>query len=170
MGTAVGERDHDRILVTDLQARRGAELHGLACRLGLSTEEADDAVQETLLRAWVALDAREPIRHLDAWAFRTHYRICMDRHRWQRRVRRLADRLRGQDSVAPIAGIADRLTLWAMVDRLPERQRAVVYLRYRADLSFEDIGQTLGIRPVSARSHVSRALDRLGEMLREEDR
>jgi RNA polymerase sigma factor (sigma-70 family) len=55
------------------------------------------------------------------------------------------------------------------VDRLPERQRAVVYLRYRADLSFEEIGAALGIQPVSARSHVSRALDRLAVLIREEE-
>jgi RNA polymerase sigma-70 factor (ECF subfamily) len=170
MRSAIDERDADRSLVTDLQARRGAELHGLARRLGLTAEEADDAVQETLLRAWVALDDAQPIRQLDAWAFRTHYRICMDRHRWQRRARLLADRMRGREAVAPAPGIAERLTLWGMVDRLPERQRVVIYLRYRADLTFEQIGETLGIRPVSARSHVSRALDRLGEMMREEDR
>jgi RNA polymerase sigma factor (sigma-70 family) len=170
MGTAIGERDGDRLLVTDLQARRGHELHGLARRFGLSAEEADDAVQETLLRAWIALDAGEPIRQLDAWAFRILYRICMDRHRWQRRVRRLAERMGRNESTAPTTGIAERLTLWAMVDRLPERQRAAVYLRYRADLSFEQIGETLGIQPVSARSHVSRGLDRLGEMIREDER
>ena len=42
-------------------------------------------------------------------------------------------------------------------------------LRYRADLSFEEIGAALGIRPVSARSHVSRALDRLAVLIREEE-
>ena len=42
------------------QARRGGELYGLARRLGLDGDEADDAVQETLMRAWVALDERDP--------------------------------------------------------------------------------------------------------------
>ena len=167
--SAATRREADRLLVVDLQARRGPELYGLARRLGLSADEADDAVQETLLRAWVALDGEEPVRQLDAWAFRTHYRICMDRHRWQRRVRHLADRLRGRDETTSIGAVADRLTIWEMVDRLPERQRAVVYLRYRADLTFDEIGETLRIRAVSARSHASRALDRLGEMLREEE-
>jgi len=168
-GAAAHERDRDRVVVTDLQARRGGEMYGLARRLGLDGDEADDAVQETLMRAWVALDERDPIRSLDAWAFRTLYRICMDRHRWSRRVRLLADRLRPFSESSPATPIAERLSLWATVDRLPERQRAVVYLRYRADLTFEEIGAALGIRPVSARSHVSRALDRLAVLMREEE-
>ena len=168
-GAAAHERDADRAVLTDLRARRGGELYGLARRLGLDGDEADDAVQETLMRAWVALDERDPIRSLDAWAFKTLYRICMDRHRWSRRVRLLADRLRPVNESSPASPIVERLSLWATVDRLPERQRAVVYLRYRADLSFEDIGAVLGIRPVSARSHASRALDRLAVLIREEE-
>ena len=168
-GAAAHERDADRAVVTNLQARRGRELYGFASRLGLDDDEADDAVQETLMRAWVALDERGPIRSLDAWAFKTLYRICMDRHRWGRRVRLLAERLRPVSESSPASPIAERLSLWATVDRLPERQRAVVYLRYRADLSFEEIGAALGIRPVSARSHASRALDRLAVLIREEE-
>ena len=47
-----------RSAVVSLQAERGAELWGLARHLGLSPEEADDAVQETLLRLWSALRIR----------------------------------------------------------------------------------------------------------------
>lgn len=166
---ATERRDADRLAVVDLQDRRGPELFGLARRLGLSPEEADDAVQEALLRVWLALDAGTEIVHLDAWSFRTLYRICMDQHRWRRRARLLADRLRPRAEVSGMPATADRLTLWEAVDRLPERQRSVVYLRYRADLSFDQIGEVLGIRAVSARSHASRALDRLGELLRMED-
>jgi RNA polymerase sigma factor (sigma-70 family) len=162
-------RDADRLLIVDLQGRRGPELYGLARRLGLSPEEADDAVQEALLRVWLALGGGTEIRSVDAWSFRALYRICMDEHRWRRRVRRLADRIRPAPSPDTQRGAADRISLWQAVDRLPERQRAVIYLRYRADLSFEEIGDALDIRPVSARSHASRALDRLGAMLDEED-
>ena len=39
----------------------------------------------------------------------------------------------------------ERQQVWSEVDRLPDRQRAVLFLRFRADLAFEDIGMTLGI-------------------------
>ena len=167
--TASTRREPDRLLMIDLQSRRGPELYGLARRLGLSPEEADDAVQEALLRAWVALEAERGVEQLDAWCFRVLYRICMDQHRWHRRVQRLADRLRPRTDAGATAHVAERLALWEAVDRLPERQRAVVYLRYRADLTFDQIAEVLGIRAVSARSHASRALDRLGKLLAKED-
>ena len=162
-------RDADRLTIVDLQTRRGPELYGLARRLGLSSEDADDAVQEALLRVWLALEAKTAIRQVDAWSFRTLYRICMDQHRWRRRVRALAERIRPTAATDAQPSVADRISLWEAVDRLPERQRAVVYLRYRADLSFEEIGAALDIRPVSARSHASRALDRLAALLDKED-
>jgi RNA polymerase sigma factor (sigma-70 family) len=167
--SATTRREADRLLVVDLQSRRGPELYGLARRLGLSADEADDAVQESLLRAWLALDGGRPIAQLDAWCFRVLYRICMDQHRWRRRVQRLADRMHPRADAGGPAAAAERLALWDAVDRLPARQRAVVYLRYRADLSFDQIGDVLGIRAVSARSHASRALDRLGTLLSMED-
>jgi RNA polymerase sigma factor (sigma-70 family) len=57
------------------------------------------------------------------------------------------------------------LAVWAEVDRLPERQRQVLYLRYRADLSFEDIGRVLGIGTSSARSNASRGIASLRDRL-----
>lgn len=163
------EADADRLAVVDLQARRGPELYGFARRLGLGAEAAEDAVQETLLRAWTALNDRSAIRDLDAWSFTTLYRLCMDQHRWRRRVRLLGERLRPSSGGSELLAVAERLTLWDAVDRLPERQRAVVHLRYRADLTFEQIGEILHIKPVSARSHASRALDALASLLAKED-
>jgi RNA polymerase sigma factor (sigma-70 family) len=153
---------HDplRAAILEVQAERGGELWGLARHLGLAADEADDAVQETLMRLWAALREGGAIARPDAWAFRTLYRLAMDRHRWRRRVRLLGERLR----VRPSAGgvdLADQVGIWDAVEALPERQRLAIYLRYRADLPYEEIGAILGIAAPSARSHVSRALDSL---------
>ncbi|HKO34692.1 MAG TPA: sigma-70 family RNA polymerase sigma factor [Candidatus Limnocylindria bacterium] len=157
-----------RSAVVSLQAERGAELWGLARHLGLSVDEADDAVQDTLLRLWSAMRDGKPIERPDAWAFRTLYRSAMDRHRWRRRVRLLAERVGAQPARTTEIDHADRMAVWEAVETLPERQRLAVYLRYRADLPFEEIGQILGIAAPSARSHVSRALDTLRVRLGEE--
>jgi RNA polymerase sigma factor (sigma-70 family) len=55
------------------------------------------------------------------------------------------------------------------VDSLPERQRAAVYLRYQADMAFEQIGLAMGITPVAARSHVSTALAKLRRQFGQEE-
>lgn len=161
--------DAHRSEVAGLQAERGSELWGLARHLGLTPEEADDAVQETLLRLWAALRDGAAIERLDGWAFRALYRLAMDRHRWHRRLRLLADRLGAQPERRSTVDAADRMAIWEAVEGLPERQRLAIYLRYRADLPFEEIGTILGIAAPSARSHVSRALDALRVTLGEEE-
>ena len=49
------------------------------------------------------------------------------------------------------------MSVWAAVDRLPPRQRAVLYLRYRADLSYDRIGSVMGITANGARNDASAA-------------
>jgi RNA polymerase sigma factor (sigma-70 family) len=157
-----------RDTVVRLQDERGGELWGLARHLGLSPDEADDAVQETLLRLWAALRDGAGIERPDAWAFRSLYRLAMDRHRWHRRVRLLTERLGAQPARHIGVEQADRMAIWEAVEGLPERQRLAIYLRYRADLPYEEIGAILGIAAPSARSHVSRALETLRVELGEE--
>jgi DNA-directed RNA polymerase specialized sigma24 family protein len=96
-----------------------------------------------------------------AWAFRSIYRLAMDEHRLDRRLRLLVGRLGARGGGGSRPDLTDRIAVWSEVDRLPERQRQVIYLRYRADLAYEEIGQTLGITSSAARSHATQAVDRL---------
>ena len=67
----------------------------------------------------------------------------------------------------PETGLAndEQVALWALVDDLPDRQRAVVYLRYRVDLDFSTIAGILGITEGGARSNCARALDSLRDAM-----
>ena len=135
--------------VTEHYERRGQALWGFARRLGASEEQAADVLQEVHLRLWQQLQGGTDILDVDAWTFRVAYRLVWDQHRFSRRVQDLVGRL------------TDALSLWPLVDRLPERERATLYLRYRADLSFEQIGQVMGITTASARTYGSRGVERL---------
>ena len=168
---AASERDAPRPaarqVVEDVHARHGQQLFGFVRRLGLGDEEAADVVQEALLRHWrICRDTEAPDRPV-AWTFRTAYRLAMDRHRLRRRWRALLDRR------VSIGGLPDQrdelLAVWSEVDRLPERQRQVLYLRYRADLPFDDIGNVLGIDASTARANASRGIASLRDRLAEED-
>jgi RNA polymerase sigma-70 factor (ECF subfamily) len=165
---ALAGTDLLRATIVNLQVDRGAELWGLARHLGLSADEADDAVQETLVRLWAAVRDGQDIQRMDAWAFRALYRLAMDRHRLRRRVRLLTERIGAQPQRRPGVDHADRMAIWEAVEGLPARQRLAIYLRFRADLPYEEIGAILGIEPPSARSNVSRALDALRVELGEE--
>ena len=141
--------------VEDVHERRGRELFGLCRRLGLDDDEANDAVQETFLRMW--RESRRGIVILDAdgWAFRVAYRLAMDHHRIGRLARAVVDRITAAATASDEVDPADRLSVWAAVDRLPPRQRAVLYLRYRADLSYERIATVMGITANGARNNAS---------------
>ncbi len=72
---------------------------------------------------------------------------------------RLADlRSDGGPTTDPVAEHADRAALLEELSRLPARQRAAIVLRYYADLSDEDIAETLGCRIGTVRSSISRGL------------
>ncbi|MCV0402612.1 MAG: sigma-70 family RNA polymerase sigma factor [Chloroflexi bacterium] len=148
---------HPDSAVVELQALEAQALFGFVRRLGLSDADADEAVQEVLVRLLDALRNGTAVDNPRAWAYRSIYRLAMDEHRLRRRVIGLMGRLRQQPaSNAP--EIADRIAVWTEVDRLPERQRQVLYLRYRSDLAYEDIGHALGITAGAARSHATQAM------------
>jgi RNA polymerase sigma factor (sigma-70 family) len=153
-------------VVARLERVEGQGLFGFVRRLGLADDQADDAVQEVFLRLMAQLEAGVPIVNARAWAYRTIYRIAMDQHRFHRRLASLRLKLVERGERAPTSrDVADQLAVWTEVDRLPTRQRHVIYLRYRSDLTFEDIGETLGITASAARSHASQAMARLRSRL-----
>jgi RNA polymerase sigma factor (sigma-70 family) len=147
-------------VVVEVQARSGQALFGYARRLGLTDEQATDAVQETLVRLWRELRAGREVERPEAWAFRAVHHLAMDQHRLRRRVQALAESL-GRSAFEPPRDAVDRIAVWSEVDRLPSRQRQVLYLHYRADLRFEDVAAVLGISAGAARSHASRGVEQL---------
>jgi RNA polymerase sigma-70 factor (ECF subfamily) len=169
VGIAV-DTDSLEWVVLDLERRHGQALFGFVRRLGLSDVQAADAVQDVLLRLWTELRVGRSIDQPKAWAFRAIYRLAMDQHRLQRRIGAIAERLGRSDSArddtARDAG--DRIAVWAEVARLPERQRHVLYLRYRGDLTFEQIGSVMGITASAARSHATQATATLRRRLGDE--
>ena len=162
--------DADRTVV-ELEGEHGQALFGFVRRQGLTDDQARDAVQETLLRLWRELRAGASIDSPRAWSYRAIYRLAMDHHRLSRRLRLLAGRLDStrRPSADPAESTSDRLAVWTEVDRLPLRQRQVLYLRYRSDLSFDEIGEVLGISASAGRSHATQALTTLRRRLSAEE-
>ena len=132
-------------------------LFGFVRRLGLSDEQADDAVQEVFTRLLAEHRSGIVIANPRAWAYRSIYRLAMDQHRVRTRLRTVIAAL-GLRSQRRSVDDTDRIAVWGEVDRLPLRQRQVVYLRYRSDLEYQEIGQALGITPSAARSHATQAM------------
>src|SRR6186997_1307510 len=70
-----------------LEAHR-RELTGYCYRMLGAGSEAEDAVQETMVRAWKAIDGFEGRSSLRSWLYRIANNVCVDMHRSpQRRAR-----------------------------------------------------------------------------------
>ena len=155
----------DASMVTDLHDAHGAALYDFARHLGLSDDQAADALQEAILRLWRELRRGALIERPSAWLYRAMYRLAMDQHRWRQRLSLLLPRLApGRTDYAGPEG-SDRLTVWQAVAELPPRQRHVLYLHYAADLTFDQIAGVIGISASATRTHASRGVAALRQRL-----
>jgi RNA polymerase sigma factor (sigma-70 family) len=124
-------------------------------------QRAEDAWQETFLKALRAYDRLEHDRHLRAWVFTIATRVAMDELR-----SRASDNssLDGNGAVEPAAPDVRRdayLELEHLTGTLPPTERAAVVLRYGYDLTYAAIGDALGSSEDAARAAASSGVRRL---------
>ncbi len=122
---------------------------------------AEDACQETLLTAWAKWNTLRDPEARPAWLRTVCVRECLRLRRRMaadlRRRTRLAESMWAR---AADAGSED--SIWDdAFSVLSTRQRAIVLLHYTYGYTLDECASTLGVRPGTARRHLSRALDRL---------
>src|SRR4029453_5202197 len=111
----------------------------------LGREAAEDAFQETFLRALRAYPTLKHGRHLRAWALAIAHNVAIDALRKHRVTSAEVPDLESVDEPLPYEELR-RLTA-----RLPRKERAAVFLRHGYALSYEDIGSALGSPAEAAR-------------------
>ena len=123
---------------------------------------AEDLVAESLARVYLAWPR---IRDGDAFGYARRTMVNLHTDWWRRRDRRpevLTDRLPDvTDRAASADSLADRDGLMRALRQLTRRERAVVVLRYFADLTEQDTAEELGISVGTVKSTHSRALAKL---------
>ena len=126
-------------------------------------QEAEDALQETLIAALRAYPRLRPGSNLRAWGMAIARNKAIDSARARGR-RPLPVEGVGESLAAPEAASLDG-DLWAAVRALPPKQRAAVALRYAGDLPHREVGEALGCSEEAARKSVAEGLKRLREVL-----
>ena len=161
--------DRDADFTAYLQARQGTMLR-TAYLLSGDRHQAEDLVQTTFAKLYLAWDRVRDRESVDAYA----RRILVNEHNslW----RRAWKRNERPTEVLPEAAIVDQYDdgtgteLWAAVQTLPRKARAVLVLRYYEQLTEAETAEVLGISVGTVKSQTSRALATLRGRIREEER
>ncbi|MFJ7176030.1 SigE family RNA polymerase sigma factor [Streptomyces massasporeus] len=146
-------------------ARWSTLLHVARLLTGGDRQRAEDLVQEALVKLWFAwpkIADQAPEAYVRTVLVRLAARSA--RRRWwgERPVEQLPDRA-GPVDVS--SAVAERSRLEGALAQLSPRQRAAVVLRYYEDLPEAQVAQALGCPVGTARSHASRGVARLRQIL-----
>ena len=120
----------------------------------LGRNRAEDAFQETFLRALRAYPRLEHSEHLRAWVFTIASRIALDDLRRRKPEGELPE-LPVEDGLPAFEDLAP------FTDDLPPKERAAVVLRYGYDLTYDEIGAAIGSSEQAARQAASAGVRRL---------
>jgi RNA polymerase sigma-70 factor, ECF subfamily len=152
-------RDGDRAAFASLVAASIDGLDRVARLITRDPERAQDAVQETLIKAWRDLPSLRDNDRFEGWLRQLLVRSCIDE---LRRRRRFAVEVELIDSMHPhvtdtTISIADRDALQRGFRRLDPEQRALVVLYYYQGLELEEVATALRIPVGTAKSRLFRA-------------
>lgn len=131
-----------------------------------SWEQAEDVTQIALAKLYVAWPRVQRQRGPDAYVRRILARTTVDEWRrpWRREVS-AGESLVDLGPGTPAEDGVERRNLLEALSRLPARQRQVVVLRHYWGLSVAEVAADLGISAGSVKSHCSRAVAHLAELL-----
>ena len=119
--------------------------------------EAEDAVQESITKAWRKLQQVRERGQFRPWFLAIVANQCRNvrRTRWFRTLR--VPDLRGPESDDRL----EHLDLERAVDSLPRKDRQAIFLYFFLDLPIEEVATVLGISPAAAKGRIYRACRRM---------
>lgn len=141
----------------------------LAKRLLVSTEEAEDATQEILLRLWNNKAKISSYNNVEAFAMTMTKNFCLDRLKskqaqnlkivhsnYQDHNVSLQKQVEANDSVSWVSKI---------IETLPEQQKLILQLRDIEEYDFDEIAEVMEMNPTAIRVALSRARKTIREQL-----
>jgi RNA polymerase sigma-70 factor, ECF subfamily len=133
------------------------ELRAHCMRILRSPHDAEDALQEALLRAWRSLHQFEGRGSMRAWLYRIATNASLDQLRRRREPATDTEPEDGVEAEDQFERRESRRRLIVATGQLPPKQRAVFVLRDVFGLSARETGEMLGTSVVSVNSSLQRA-------------
>lgn len=140
-------------------------LYRLALRITLSREEAEDIVQDTLIRVWNRRESWDTIENIEAFAMTVCRNMSLDRLRLHENQNASLDDTAGATDNAVAASNPYERTVQRekvtivrqLIDALPEKQRACMQLRDIEGKTYREIATVLGITEEQVKVNIFRA-------------
>lgn len=163
--------DGDTAAFTTLVDRHAAACTRFATRMLGNREDAEDATQETFLRAYRSLARYEERQAFRTWVFQILINRCRTaavRRQRRHRMFLVDDSAVAVASVRPAAEASDlRAELKRVIDALDPDQREAFLLKHVEQLSYDEMAAATGVGVSALKMRVKRACDRMQWMLRE---
>lgn len=154
-------------------------VYNLALRFLEKPEDAEDAAQEAFVKAYRSLESFQRESRFSTWLYRIVTNVCLDMLRARRRRQERPLEVENDEEERETLEIPDeRFSPERLLDRkltreavqrglnaLSEEGRSVLLLREIRGMSYEEIGETLGLEPGTVRSRIFRARKKLCALL-----
>ena len=141
----------------------------LAKRLLVSTEEAEDATQEILLKLWNNKNKMEEYKNIEAFSMTMTKNFCLDKLKSKQSQNLKIVHSNYQDnnvSLQKQVELNDSVS-WVskIIEDLPEQQKMVIQLRDIEEYDYEEIAKVMDMNPTAIRVTLSRARKAIREKL-----
>lgn len=154
---------------TRMVAQYQVALKRMCCLYLRDRTAAEDAVQETFLKAYKHMDTFRSQSKERTWLMSIAINTCRDMNRsaWFRHTEK---RVTPEDlSLAVPAQDEDALALAEAIRRLPGKHRDVILLYYYQDMTIQEVAEALHAAPSTILKRLNQARDKLRELMAEED-
>ncbi len=152
--------------IEQLLATRGRALTGYAYLLCGDVHEAEDLVQDALVKTFARRRAGVELVSAEAYLRRAICTLYVDR--WRSRARwagRLPVAAAPEATDSAETAVADRTDVMRALATLPPQQRAAVVLRYYEDLTVPEVAARMGLGDGTVKRYLSLATHRLEDLL-----
>lgn len=143
-------------------------VYNLCYRMLGNAGDAEDAAQESFIRAYKAIRRFDPKRKFSSWLLSIASNYCIDQHRRRKLPSFSYDEFEGFDVPDHKPGIESGMvrgeeqeSIQRLLDGLNAKDRAVVVLRYWYEYSYEEIAQELSLTTSAVKSRLHRARQNL---------
>jgi RNA polymerase sigma-70 factor (ECF subfamily) len=141
-------------------------LFAVALKMLQNREDAEDVVQETLLRLWSIRQQLDAVLNTAAFAVQTTKNICIDRLRTSREKTQIDDLNLGADIKTPYSQTETNdliAVVKTIVENLPELQKIIIRMRDIEGYELNEIAEITATQISAVRMNLSRARKKVKE-------